>query len=144
MKEKKKGILGSLITFPAGHFRKNIIIFNEKLTNRLLSLQYDVENSILLLRYRQRKVELNTSKKSLLFVTIRHKKFQLYIQLSYTNSSYLRENTHLQKDAAFSHFRLKESSENIIFLQNGNIRKKTKMRPFLSFSQILITLKFFF
>ena len=70
------------------------------------------ENFIFLLKYRQRKVDLNTSKKSLVFVTIRH----LYVQLSYTKISYLRKNTHLRKDAAFLHFRLKESSENKIFL----------------------------
>ena len=62
------------------------------------------------LKYPQRKVDLNTSKKSLVFVTIRH-----HIQLSYTKISYLRKNTHLRKDAAFLHFRLKENSENMIF-----------------------------
>ena len=98
------------------------------------------ENFIFLLKYRQRKVDLNTSKKSLVFVTIRH----LYVQLSYTKISYLRKNTHLRKDAAFLHFRLKESSENMIFPWNGNIRKLTKIWSFLSFSQIFVGRKFFF
>ena len=98
------------------------------------------ENFIFLLKYRQRKVDLNTSKKSLVFVTIRH----LYVQLSYTKISYLRKNTHLRKDAAFLHFRLKESSENMIFPWNGNIRKLTKIWSFLPFSQILVRRKFKF
>ena len=69
------------------------------------------ENFIFSLKYRQRQFDLNTSKKSLVFVTTQH----LYVQLSYTKNSYLRKNTHLQKDAAFLHFRLKENSENMIF-----------------------------
>ena len=71
------------------------------------------ESFILSLKYRQRKIDLDANEKSLVFVTIRHSKFHLYVQLSYTKISYLRKNTHLQKDAAFLHFRLKESSENI-------------------------------
>ena len=43
------------------------------------------ENFIFLLKYRQRKVDLNTSKKSLVFVTIRH----LYVQLSFMKISFL-------------------------------------------------------
>ena len=102
------------------------------------------ENFIFLLKYRQRKVDLNTSKKSLVFVTIRHGKFHLYVQLSNTKISYLRKNTHLRKDAAFLHFRLKESSENMIFPWNGNIRKLTKIWSFLPFPQIFVRRKFFF
>ena len=98
------------------------------------------ENLIFLLKYSQQKVDLNTSKKSLVFVTIRH----LYVQLSYTKISYLRKNTHLRKDAAFLHFRLKESSENMIFPWNWNIRKQAKIWSFLHFSQIFIKRKFFF
>ena len=88
--------------FPAGYYRKNINIFNEKLTNGLILLQYDVENFIFSLKYRQRKVDLNTSEKSLVFVTMRQK------------ISYLRKNMHLREDAVFLHFRLIESSENMI------------------------------
>ena len=73
------------------------------------------ENKIFWLQYRQRKIDLNAIEKSLLFVTMRHRKFQIYVQLSYTKISYLRKNTHLRKDAAFLPFRLKESSENMIF-----------------------------
>ena len=73
------------------------------------------ENFIFSLRYRQRKVDLSASEKSLVFVTLRHRKFNLYGQQADTKMSYLRKNTHLRKDAAFLHFRLKESSENIIF-----------------------------
>ena len=97
------------------------------------------ENFIFSLKYRQRKVDLNTSKKLLVFVTIRH-----HIRLSYTKISYLRKNTHLRKDAAFLHFRLKESSENMIFPWNGNIRKLTKIWSFLPFSQTFVRRKFFF
>ena len=85
------------------------------------------ESLIFSLKYGQRKVDLNTSEKSLLFVTMRHRKFRLYFQLSYTKVSYLRKNTHLWKDAAFLHFRLKKSSENMIFPWNGNIQKLTKL-----------------
>ena len=101
------------------------------------------ENFIFSLKYRQRKVDLNTSKKSFVFATIRHRKFHLYVQLSYTKISYLRKNTHLRKDAAFLHFCLKESSENMIFPWNGNIQKLTKI-SFLPFSQIFVGRKFFF
>ena len=73
------------------------------------------ENFIFSLKYCQQKVDLNTSKKSFVFATIRHRKFHLYVQLSYTKISYLHKNTHLRKDAAFLNFRLKESSENVIF-----------------------------
>ena len=41
--------------------------------------------------------------------SFQYDKFYLYVQLSYTKISYLRKNTHLQEDAAFLHFRLKES-----------------------------------
>ena len=85
------------------------------------------ENFIFSLIYRQWKVYLNTSKKSLVFVIIRRRKFHLYIQLLFTKVSYLRKNKHLQKDAAFLHFRLKERSEIMIFPWNGNIRKLTKI-----------------
>ena len=102
------------------------------------------ENFIFSLKYRQQKVDLNASKKSFVFVTIRLRKFHLYVQLSYAKISYLRKNTHLRKDVAFLHFRLKESSENMIFPRNGNIRKLTKKWYFLSFSQIFVRRKFFF
>ena len=93
MKERereKKEILDSSITFAAGYYQKNINIFNEKLTNRLFWLQYDVENFIFWLKYRQRKFDLKISKKLFVFVTIRHRQVHLYVQLSYTDISYLR------------------------------------------------------
>ena len=102
------------------------------------------ENFIFSLKYRQRKVDLNANEKSLVFVKIRHRKFHLYVQLSYTQVSYLRKNTHLRKDAALSHFRLKESSENMIFPWNGNIWKLTKKLSFLSSSQIFIRRRILF
>ena len=102
------------------------------------------ENFIFSLKYRQRKVDLNTSKKSLVFNTIRHRKFRLYVRLSYTKISDLRRNTDLRKDAAFVHFRLKECSENMIFPWNGNIRKLTKIWSFLQFSQIFVRRKILF
>ena len=102
------------------------------------------ENFILLLKYCQRKVYLNASKKSLAFVTTRHRKYNLYVQLSFTKISYLRKSTHLRKDAAFWHFHSKKSSENMIFPWNGNIRKLTKILSFQSFSQIFVRRKLFF
>ena len=59
----------------------------------------------LLVKYRQRTVDTNTSEKSLVMVTIRHRKFHLYVQLLHTKISYLRKKTDLRKDAAFLHFR---------------------------------------
>ena len=70
--------------------------------------------------------------------------FHLYAQLSYTKISYLSKNTHLRKDAAFSHFCLKESSENMIFSWNEKIQKLVKIWSFLSFSQIFVRRKFLF
>ena len=102
------------------------------------------ENFIFELKYRQWKVALNTSKKSLVFVTIQHKKFHLYGQLSYTQISYLPKNTHLRKDAPFLHFRLKESSDKMISPWNGNVWKQTKIWSFLHFSQVFVEQKFFF
>ena len=90
---------------------KNITIANEKLINRLLLSQFDVENFIFSLNYLRQKVELNISLKMFVFITIRHRTFHLYAQLSFTKMSYLRGNTHLRKDAAFSF----SSSENMIF-----------------------------
>ena len=102
------------------------------------------ENLTFWLKYRQRKVDLNVNEKSLVFVTIRHRKFHLYVQLLYTKMSCLSKNTHLQRDAAFLHFCLKESSENMIFPWNGKIWNLTKKWSFLSFSQISVRRKFFF
>ena len=50
----------------------------------------------------------------------------------------------MRNDAAFLHFCLKESSENMIFPWNGNILKLTKKWSFLPFSQIFVRRKFFF
>ena len=99
------------------------------------------ENFIFLLKYHQRKADLNANETSLVFITIRHRILHLYAQLSYTKISYLRKNTHFRKDAAFLHFRLKESSENMIFQWNKRIRKLTKNWSFLSFSQIFVRQK---
>ena len=112
---RKQEILDPSFMFPTKYQRKNINIFNEILSNGLFQVQYDVATLIFLLKYRQQKVDLYASEKSLVFVTKRHRKFHLYAQLSYAKISYLRQNTHLRKDAAFLHFRLKESSENVIF-----------------------------
>ena len=102
------------------------------------------ENFIFSLKYCHQKVDPNTSRKSHVFGTIRHRKFHLYVQLSYTKISYLRKKTHLRNDAASLHFPLKESSENMIYPWNGNIRKQTKIWSFLHFSQIFLRRKFFF
>ena len=108
MKEKKRD--------PWFFDHVSYVFFNEKVTNGLFLQQNVVENFISLLKCRQRTVDLITSEKSLVFVAIGHRKFHLYEQLSYTKISYLLKNMHLWKDAASLHFRLKESSENMIFL----------------------------
>ena len=61
------------------------------------------KNFIFLLEYRQRNVYLGTSKKSLVFVTIRH----------------------LRKDAAFLHFRLKENV--IIYMPQNHTKTNENM-----------------
>ena len=71
-------------------------------------------------------------------------KFHIYVRLLYTKISYLRKNTHLRKDAAFLDFPLKESSKNMIFPWNGNIRKLTKICSFLPFSLIFVRRKIIF
>ena len=97
------------------------------------------ENFTFLLKYCQQKVDLYTSKKLLVFVT----KFHRYVQLSYTKISCLRKNTHLRKDAAFLHFRLKQAQK-IWYFRDRNIREQTKTWSFLQFSQIFVRRKFFF
>ena len=101
-----------------------------------------------MLKYRQRKVDLNAGEKSLVFVTKLHRKFDLHVQLSYTEISYfipnLRKNAHLRKDAASLYFRLKKSSENMIFPWNRSIWKLMKIWSFLSFWQIFVRRKFLF
>ena len=100
-------------------------------------------NFIFLLKYCQLKVDLNTFTPKH-FVTIRNRKFHLWIKLAYTETSYLRKNTHLRNDVVFLHFRLKERSENMIFSWNAIIQKLTKIWSFLFFSGILVRLKLFF
>ena len=56
------------------------------MTNGLFSLQYDIENFFFSLKYRQRKVDLNTGEKSLVFVTTRH----LYVVIVYKNLIFMR------------------------------------------------------
>ena len=92
---------------------------------------------IFLLKYCQRKVELNASEKSLVFVIIRHRKSRLHVQLSYTKISFLRENTHLRKDVTFLHFRLKESSKNDIYVK----RKHTKTNENMIFPVLLTSFR---
>ena len=125
-------------------------IFCRILAKKYKNLQQKVDqwfafavNFIFSLKYRQWKVDLNSSEKSPVFVTIRHRKFHLYVQLSHTKISFLRRNKHLREDAAFLHFRLKESSENI-FPWNGNTQKLMKIWSFLSFSQIFVRQNYFF
>ena len=110
MKWNKKEILSSSITFRARYYRKNINILNKSLTNCLFSLQCNVANFVFSFEYRQQKVDFNTSQKLLVLVSRQHRKFHFYVNLSYTKS-YLRKNTHLQKNAAFISLRLKEISK---------------------------------
>ena len=85
LKEKKK-IDDSMTLFPEGYYRKNMNIFNEKLKMACFCCN-TTEYFIFSLKYRQRKVDLNTSKESLVFVTIqsfifttsyRIRKFDIY------------------------------------------------------------------
>ena len=101
------------------------------------------ENLIFSLIYRQQKVDLNTSKKWLVFVTIRHGKFHLYVQLLYRKISYLHKNTHLREDAAFLHFRLKESSENMRFLVKRKHAETNKKMIFPVFFTSEMNILFF-
>ena len=85
MKVNKKEILDSSITFPAGHYSENINIFNEKLINRLFSLQWDVQNFFFSLKYRQRKnaknrlFSLQYGKENFIFTySYRIRKFHFY------------------------------------------------------------------
>ena len=128
MKEKKE-TLDSSISFPARYYRKNIIIFNEKLTNCLFSLQCDVANFIFSFKYRQQKVDQNVSEKLLIFVTIRQK-------ISSLNFSYLTRKFQIYafvERCCFLTFSFKGKFKNMIFPWNGNIRKLMKIWPFLSF-----------
>ena len=89
------------------------------------------ENFIFLLKYCQPKVHLNTIKKSLVFVTIEHMKFHIYVWLLYTKISYLRQNTHLRKDAAFLNF-VRRKAKTIWYLK----RKHTKTNKNMFFSAL--------
>ena len=144
MKENEKEILDSLITFPVTYHRKNINILKKNLTNRLFSLQYDVQNFVFLLKYCKRRVGLNTSQKLLAFVTIRHRKFHLCVQLSTTKIPYLRKKMHLWKDAAFYiSFKEKLRKYDIsVKLKHAKTNKNTLFS--MIFSQILVRRKFFF
>ena len=57
------------------------------------------ENFIFLLKYRQRKVDLNTSKKSLVFVTIRHfmKILSLRLAIIYENFIFMQKYTFAER-----------------------------------------------
>ena len=128
MKEKKE-VLDSSISFPARYYWKNIVIFNEKLTNCLFSLQYDVANLIFSFKYRQQEVDQNVNEKLLIFVTIRQK-------ISSLNFSYLTRKFQIYAFAercCFLTFSFKGKFKNIIFPWNGNIRKLMKIWPFLFF-----------
>ena len=94
-------------------------------------------------KYCQGKVDLNTSKKFLVFVTIRQKISYLRLAIVYENLM-LTQNYAFAQRCCFLHFRLKEISENMIFPWNGNIRKLTQIWSFLPFSQIFVRRKLFF
>ena len=139
MKEKKE-TLDSSISFPARYYRKNIIIFNEKLTNCLFSLQYDVANFIFSFKYRQQEVDQNVSEKLLIFVTIRQK-------ISSLNFNYLTRK--------FQIYAFMERCCFLTFSFEGKFReydisvkrKHTKTNENMTFSvlsQIFVRRKFFF
>ena len=62
MKENKKEIRDSFITFPAGYYKKNLNIFSGNWPIACFCWNE--------LKYHQRKVDLNTSQKSLVFFKI--------------------------------------------------------------------------
>ena len=92
------------------------------------------ENFIFSLKYRQRKVGLNTSEKSLVFVTIRHRKFHPYVQLSYTKISNLRKHTHFAEICCFLTFSFEGKFRKYISVK----REHTKTNKNIIFS-ILFT-----
>ena len=122
--------------------------FFDHVSCRILSEKYKhlccntTENYIISLKHRQRKVDLNASKESLVFVTMRHRKFYLYVQLSHTKISYLRKNTHLQK-CCFLKFPFEEKFRKYYVSVKRKHRKLTKRWSFLPFSQIFLRRKFF-
>ena len=103
--------LDSSITFPAGYYGKHINIFNGKLTSSLFSLEFDLENFIFSLKYHQRKVDRNTSKKSIVFVTILHRNFHLCVAIIYENFIFTQE------------YAFAERCWSLTFLFEGKFRK---------------------
>ena len=101
------------------------------------------ENSIFSHKCRQRKVHLNTSKKSFVFVTIRHRKFHLYIHLSYTKIWYLRKICICGKMLLSYIFVWRTKVQKIWFFRE-NLRKLTKILSFLSFSKFSLDENSFF
>ena len=95
------------------------------------------------LKYCQRKVNLNTSKKSLVFVTLRQNISSLRQAIIYEKFIFTRKYALVER-CYFLNFRLKESSENMIYPWNGNTRKQTNLWSFLHFPQIFVRRKFFF
>ena len=102
---------------------------------------------IFLLEYCQWKVGLKASKKSLVFVTIQHFIFTSDISsfrpaIIYKNFKFTQK-THLREDAAFLHFRLKESSENMRFLVKRKHAETNKKMIFPVFFTSEMNILFF-
>ena len=83
MKENKKEIRDSFITFPAGYYKKNLNIFSGNWPIACFCWNE--------LKYHQRKVDLNTSQKSLVFVKIRHKISSSCKAIAYENFIFTQE-----------------------------------------------------
>ena len=132
-KEKKKEILDSSIMFSRGYYQENINIFNEKLTNRLFSLQCDVENFIILLKYRQTKFDLKLAKNC--FFSL-----QYHIKNFIFTYSYCIRKCHI-----YAKIRIcRKTLLFYILLWNGSIQKPTKRLSFLSFPEMFVRRKFIF
>ena len=85
------------------------------------------ENFIFSLKYRQRKVDLNTSEKSLVFVTIRHRKFHPYVQLSHKKISNLRKNKHFGEIYCFLTFSFEGKFRKYISVKGKHIKTNENM-----------------
>ena len=99
------------------------------------------ENFTFLLKYCQRKVDLYTSKKLLVFVTIRNfivtssyhiRKFHVYAKIRIYGKMLL------------SYIFVWSKAQKIWYFRDRNIREQTKTWSFLQFSQIFVRRKFFF
>ena len=79
-----KEIFDFSITFPVENDRRKYRYLQTKVNQWLAFAAIWRKKIIFSLIHYQQKVDLNTSQKALAFVTIRHRKYHLYVQLYYT------------------------------------------------------------